>query len=112
VSIDNFGTGYSSLAHLQRFPAGVLKIDRFFVSRLPHDLTASSLVAGIVGLAAALGIETVAEGVETAEQHDAVVALGCDLYQGYYKARPGAPEIVTSLLESRTGVTLLPVRRA
>jgi diguanylate cyclase (GGDEF)-like protein len=112
VSIDNFGTGYSSLAHLQRFPAGVLKIDRFFVSRLPHDRTASSLVAGIVGLAAALGIETVAEGVETAEQHDAVVALGCDLYQGYYKARPGAPEIVTSLLESRTGVTLLPVRRA
>jgi predicted signal transduction protein with EAL and GGDEF domain len=111
VSIDNFGTGYSSLAHLQRFPAGVLKIDRFFVSRLPLDRTAASLVRGIVGLAQALGIETVAEGVETKEQHDAVVELGCDLYQGYYKARPGAPEIVTSLLESRTGVTLLPVRR-
>ena len=111
VSIDNFGTGYASLAHLQRFPVGALKIDRFFVSRLPADRTAASLVRGVVGLAAALGIRTVAEGVETDEQRAMVAELGCDYYQGFVRARAGAPEIVTGLLESTSGVTLLPVRR-
>jgi diguanylate cyclase (GGDEF)-like protein len=111
VSVDDFGSGFSSLAYLQRFPVGALKIDRFFVSRLPDDRAASAMVRGIVGLADALGIETVAEGVETQAQRDAVAQLGCRSYQGFVKARPGAPEVVTTLLETSTGVSLLPVRR-
>ncbi len=111
VSVDNFGTGYASLAHLQRFPVGALKIDRYFVSRLPGDRTAATLVRGIIGMARALGIQTVAEGVETEEQRAFVAELGCDFYQGFVRARPGVPEIVTGLLESTSGVTLLPVRR-
>jgi diguanylate cyclase (GGDEF)-like protein len=107
VAVDNFGTGFAPLAHLQRFPVGALKIDRFFVSRIETDRTAEALVRGVVALAGALGLDTVAEGVETDGQRAAVAALGCDYYQGFLRARPGAPEIVTGLLESATGVTLL-----
>lgn len=110
VNVDNFGTGYTSLAHLQRFPLGALKIDRFFVGRLPGNRTAAALVRGMVQLAHALGIETVAEGVETEEQRALIVELGCDVYQGFLRARPGSPDVVTGLLESTSGVTLLPRR--
>ncbi|MGD9954932.1 MAG: putative bifunctional diguanylate cyclase/phosphodiesterase [Candidatus Nanopelagicales bacterium] len=107
VAVDNFGTGFAPLAHLQRFPVGALKIDRFFVTRLGTDRTAESLVRGVVALAHALDLETVAEGVENDAQRAAVAALGCDYYQGFLRARPGTPEVVTGLLESTTGVTLL-----
>ena len=99
ISVDDFGTGYSSLAYLQRFPVDALKIDRFFVSRIAEDAKTAALVRGIVGLADALGLGTVAEGVETAEQQRALRELGCRGYQGYLRARPGAAEIVTGLLE-------------
>jgi diguanylate cyclase (GGDEF)-like protein len=99
ISVDDFGTGYSSLAYLQRFPVDTLKIDRFFVSRITEDPKTAALVRGIVGLADALGLGTVAEGVETDEQHRAVRDLGCRGYQGFLRARPGAAEIVTSLLD-------------
>ena len=102
ISVDDFGTGYSSLAYLQRFPVDTLKIDRFFVSRITEDPKTAGLVRGIVGLADALGLGTVAEGVETEEQQRAVRDLGCHSYQGFLRARPGAADIVTSLLEHAT----------
>jgi diguanylate cyclase (GGDEF)-like protein/PAS domain S-box-containing protein len=93
LAIDDFGTGYSSLSYLHRFPVDVLKIDKSFVDRLgeePREAHAETLVRTIVSIARSLGLQTVAEGVESLAQRDALVALGCDLGQGYAFGRPGA----------------------
>jgi EAL domain-containing protein (putative c-di-GMP-specific phosphodiesterase class I) len=92
LAIDDFGTGYSSLSYLHRFPVDVLKIDKSFVDHLgqqPPDRQAETLVRTIVSIARSLGQQTVAEGVETAAQRDALLALGCDLGQGWLFGRPG-----------------------
>jgi EAL domain-containing protein (putative c-di-GMP-specific phosphodiesterase class I) len=97
VALDDFGTGYSSLAYLHRYPLSVLKIDKSFVDGLAApepaeaDLHAPALVQTIVQLARSLGLRTVAEGVETAAQRDALRALGCDYGQGYLFGRPELP---------------------
>ncbi len=88
LAIADFGTGYSSLAYLRRFPVDRLKIDRAFIADIPGDRNAESLVKGIVGLAHALGLTVVAEGVETEAQKDFLAALGCDYVQGYLIGRP------------------------
>ena len=91
-ALDDFGTGYSSLAYLHRYPLSVLKIDKSFVDGLDGarpDPHAAALVRTVVQLGRALGMQTVAEGVETAAQRAALVALGCDLGQGYLFGRPG-----------------------
>lgn len=88
IAIDDFGTGYSSLSYLQDLPLDVLKIDRAFVIRLQEEDGQHSLVNTIMLLAQGLGLETIAEGVETDEQLDKIIALGCDLIQGYCYARP------------------------
>jgi diguanylate cyclase (GGDEF)-like protein len=85
LAIDDFGTGYSSLAYLRDLPVDVLKIDRSFTSRLPHD---AGIFGFIVDLARAIGARTVVEGVETADQLDLVTRLGCDHAQGYLLGRP------------------------
>jgi diguanylate cyclase (GGDEF)-like protein len=87
ISIDDFGTGYSSLSYLPRFPIDTLKIDRSFVSEI-EDPGDAAIVATVVALARALGLNTVAEGVETTEQLAAVRGEGCDLVQGYLFSRP------------------------
>jgi diguanylate cyclase len=89
LAIDDFGTEYSSLSYLQRMPFDVLKIDRSFVEPLNESDTASeSLVAAIVAMASALGIRTVAEGVETIDQASRLQNIGCEVAQGYMYARP------------------------
>ena len=90
IAMDDFGTGYSSLGYLRRFPFDKIKIDRSFVSGLPHERDALAIVNAICGLANSLGVSTVAEGVETEAQLEAVRALGCTDAQGYLfsKARP------------------------
>jgi EAL domain-containing protein (putative c-di-GMP-specific phosphodiesterase class I) len=88
LAIDDFGTGYSSLSHLKEFRFDELKIDRGFVHGLGLDAEDSSIVAAIVSLARNLRLLAVAEGVETAEQSDALQALGCDLAQGFYFSGP------------------------
>lgn len=89
LAIDDFGTEYSSLAYLQRLPVDKLKIDRSFVEGLRDpDGASDTLVAAIVAIARALGMETIAEGVETVEQARMLVALGCDSLQGYLYSRP------------------------
>jgi diguanylate cyclase (GGDEF)-like protein/PAS domain S-box-containing protein len=88
VSIDDFGTGYSSLMHLNRFPIDFLKIDQSFVEGLDRDASAGNIVTAVISMAHALGLPTIAEGVETAEQLYTLRRLGCDYAQGYLFARP------------------------
>ena len=88
LSIDDFGTGYSSLNYLRQLPAQQLKIDRSFVSDLESSEDARAVVVAVVGLAHALGLRVVAEGVETDGQRDILLAMGCDELQGYLFARP------------------------
>ena len=98
LHVDDFGTGYSSLEALHRFPIDALKIDRSFVARLGTDPRSEELVRTIVTLGAGLGIDVVAEGVETAEQRAVLVALGCTYGQGYLFARPLAAGDASLLL--------------
>ena len=100
LAIDDFGTGYSSLAYLKRFPFHTLKIDRSFVNDLEHDLDDVAFVGSIVYLARSLGLEVVAEGIETEGQAEALRGLGCTRGQGYHFAKP-APAAV---LRTRLGV--------
>jgi EAL domain-containing protein (putative c-di-GMP-specific phosphodiesterase class I) len=88
IAIDDFGTGYSSLSYLQQFPVDVLKIDRAFVIDLPTSASSAAIVDAIVTLAHGLGLEVVAEGVETPEQLEFLRTHGCDEGQGYYFGRP------------------------
>jgi len=88
LSIDDFGTGFSSLAYLTRLPVHRLKVDRSFVSDLATRPEARSVAAAVIGLADELGLSAVAEGVETREQRDALVGLGCRYAQGYLFGRP------------------------
>jgi len=94
VAVDDFGMGYSSLAYLQDFPVDILKVDRAFVARLDPSLPQrKALVAVVIDLAHALGQIAIAEGVETVEQLDDLISLGCDIGQGYLFGRPQAAGI-------------------
>ena len=88
IALDDFGTGYSSLSHLRRFPVDIVKIDRSFVMELTPTTGPSSVAAATCRLAETLGLEVVAEGVETAEQVAVLRSLGVRWGQGYYFARP------------------------
>jgi diguanylate cyclase len=98
LALDDFGTGYSSLRALQRFPVDVVKIDRSFVEPIERDPQEAAIVAAVISLSHALGLRTVAEGIETVAQVDRLRALGCDLAQGYYFAKPGPPESLATLV--------------
>jgi EAL domain-containing protein (putative c-di-GMP-specific phosphodiesterase class I) len=88
LALDDFGTGYSSLGYLRRFPVDTVKIDREFVAHLGEDPASHTIVTAVIALAHGLGMTVVSEGVETAAQHRALTALGCDSCQGFYFARP------------------------
>jgi diguanylate cyclase len=94
LALDDFGTGYSSLRALQHFPVDVVKIDRSFVGPIERDPQEAAIVAAVISLSHALGLRTVAEGIETIAQVDRLRGLGCDLAQGFHFARPGPPEDV------------------
>jgi len=98
LSIDDFGTGYSSLSYLHRFPVNYLKIDKSFVGRMTEAKDNSEIVRTIITLARNLGLEVVAEGVETEHQNKQLKALGCDFGQGYLFSRPLDGEAVPAML--------------
>ncbi|HEU4977176.1 MAG TPA: EAL domain-containing protein [Baekduia sp.] len=105
IAVDDFGAGYSSLSRLRDMPVQVLKIDRTFLRGVPHDPEAAAIVTAIIELAAALGMEAVAEGVENDEQRQFLVDRGCPLAQGYLLGRPMPAAEVERLLPplERTG---------
>ncbi len=88
LAIDDFGTGYSSLAYLKDFPIDRLKIDKAFVSNLENDAANSAILKAIVVLGQSLGLKVIAEGVETAYQHEYLHRIGCDELQGYFFSKP------------------------
>ena len=97
LALDDFGTGFSSLSYLKQFPFDQVKIDRAFIADLPTDAPSMLIVEAIIGLAQALHMTVVAEGVETTAQRDAVIELGCDLYQGFAFARPVSADDLDTL---------------
>jgi EAL domain-containing protein (putative c-di-GMP-specific phosphodiesterase class I) len=98
ISIDDFGTGYSSLAYLKHLPADALKIDKAFVAGLGEEIEDKAIVRMVIDLAHTLGMRIIGEGVESEEQAEQLIEMGCDLGQGYYFAEPLPPEEVSEFL--------------
>ena len=99
LHIDDFGTGYSSLSQLHRYPVDILKIDRTFVARMSSSERDLEIVRTIIMLAHNMQLKVMAEGVETAEQVEKLILLGCEYAQGFFFAKPLSPGAVEDLLE-------------
>ncbi|MGQ4880121.1 EAL domain-containing protein [Billgrantia sp. LNSP4103-1] len=114
VSIDDFGTGFSSLSYLKQLPIGKIKIDRSFVRDIATSRHDSAIVQGIISMAHHLGLTVVAEGIEEADQRDFLTAHGCDVFQGFFFARPMPFEKLQGYLREQTAParnTLLPFNK-
>jgi diguanylate cyclase (GGDEF)-like protein len=103
IALDDFGTGYSSLVYLNQFAIDCIKIDKSFVDNVTRDHQSAIIVASVSRLAASLGMSVVAEGVETAEQRQILIAAGCGALQGYHFARPMPAHAAGALLAEAAG---------
>jgi EAL domain-containing protein (putative c-di-GMP-specific phosphodiesterase class I) len=110
IAIDDFGTGQSSLARLRQLPVRLIKIDRQFTANMTSSDSDRSIVRATLAMAQALGLDTVAEGVETAEQAGLLVESGCGLAQGYLYDRPRPAEELAARL-ARRHLAMAPVPR-
>jgi diguanylate cyclase (GGDEF)-like protein len=110
LEIDDFGTGYSSISYLRRLPVDRVKVDRSLLAGLGTDPSQSALVAAVLQLVRACGLEAVWEGVETAEQAHLLRELGCSSAQGYFFSRPVPPEDIPALLAGQPDSTGQPGR--
>jgi diguanylate cyclase (GGDEF)-like protein len=104
LALDDFGTGFSSLSYIRRFDLDVLKIDRSFVTGLHESTEDRAIVEHVIGLAHALGMSAVAEGVEEVAQADVLRDLGCDAVQGYWYGRPVPPEEIDLFLDAMSSL--------
>jgi diguanylate cyclase (GGDEF)-like protein/PAS domain S-box-containing protein len=112
LAIDDFGTGYSSLSYLHRFPIDTLKIDRSFVTRMSENNENTEIVRTIVVLAQNLGMDVIAEGVETNEQLVLLQKLGCENGQGYFFSKPANSDGAEKIILETYGALTSPVRSA
>lgn len=103
VSIDDFGTGYASFMYLKQFQADTIKIDKSFISHLPASQEDAAIVSAIIILASELGMNVIAEGVETQEQSDFLKSKGCTNLQGYLYSKPLPPSEILSFLTEAEG---------
>lgn len=101
LALDDFGTGYSSLSYLKAFPFDIVKIDRSFISEISSDLKSCYIVRTIIEFARAMGMRTIAEGIETLRQFEILADLGCDEVQGYYFAKPMEPDSYVKYYNSK-----------
>lgn len=99
--MDDFGTGYSSLNYFREYPFSVLKIDKTFVRDIGVDKEDSALIEAFVVMSHSLGIEVIAEGVETLAQVEFLKRIGCDYAQGYFYGAPMSFEVIQSKLASK-----------
>jgi EAL domain-containing protein (putative c-di-GMP-specific phosphodiesterase class I) len=100
VAVDDYGTGYSSLQYLHRFAADVVKIDRSFIANIRDSVHTQKIVGAVMDMAAALDLQSIAEGIEDPEQLAVVRELGCELGQGYLFSRPVPACEISALLRS------------
>ena len=107
--VDDFGTGFTSLALIRRFPMDALKVDQLFTAGLEGSAKDQALVRALIEMAHSLGLQAIAEGVETIPQHEALCEMGCDLVQGYLYGHPVADEKLTELLQQAKNGSLLPI---
>jgi EAL domain-containing protein (putative c-di-GMP-specific phosphodiesterase class I) len=110
IAIDDFGTGYSSLTYLHEFPLNALKIDKNFVQSVASNDRGGPISKMVIGLGQNLGLEVIAEGVETEAQLQYMREHGCDVAQGYFYARPESPEALTPWLKANQRVSETYVR--
>ncbi|NKJ00545.1 diguanylate cyclase (GGDEF)-like protein/PAS domain S-box-containing protein [Novosphingobium sp. SG707] len=113
IALDDFGTGYASLSHLTQFPVDLLKIDRSFIGQMGAKGDAEAISSIVINLGHCLGLEVIAEGVETIQQQEQLIAMGCDTGQGYLYARAmPATEVAAHVREHETARALLHLRQA
>lgn len=98
LALDDFGTGYASLSYLQEYPFDFIKIDKSFISNIETDRTQHAIVKAILDLAVALDMQVVAEGIETEQQRDVLLDMGCKIGQGYWFSKPVAADVATAML--------------
>ena len=98
LALDDFGTGYASLNYLKRFPIDIVKIDQGFIADMDQERASHAIVSAVIELAHQLGMTVVAEGVETAQQRDQLISLGCDYGQGFYFAHPMSADAFDALV--------------
>ncbi|HWI60479.1 MAG TPA: EAL domain-containing protein [Symbiobacteriaceae bacterium] len=103
LALDDFGKGYSSLTYLRHFPLDVIKVDRDFTRAMGHDSSSEAVIEAVIALGRALKMKVTVEGVETAQQAERLLAMGCDRVQGYYFGRPVPADDLPGVLETLRG---------